>query len=143
MRSRVAAEPGLWKAHGRRAWLSDCGSPCQPVGYNRQPSSVRPCFSTMDTRSVSAGDERSRPQRTLTGTWGKRDTCVSDRTDRRPSTLLDTVRAFARIGMRMFVKPRILNLSIYIMQERQVRFVFSTWRFSDLIYGSRSWCASE
>jgi hypothetical protein len=45
--------------------------------------------------------------------------CVSDRTDRRPSTLLGTVRVFAGIGMKMFVKLQILSRGIYIVQERQ------------------------
>ena len=64
--------------------------------------------------------------------------CVNDHTDRQPSTLLDTVRIFAGIGITRFVKPRILGRSKDIMQARRVGFVFSIRHFSDLIYGSRS-----
>jgi len=104
------------------------GSRCRPAGYNRQPSSACLRFSAMDTRSVFAGDGHHRPQRISTSAWGKRGRRERDRTDRRPSTLLDTVRAVAGIEMRLFVKPRILSQSKYTMENKQSRFVFSTLR---------------
>jgi hypothetical protein len=82
----------------------------------------------MDTRAGFAQDGHHRPQKTLTSAWRKRGRHGRNHTDRRPSSLRDTVQAFEGIETRMFVRPRIVNQSKYTMKSKQSRFVFSILR---------------
>ena len=55
-----------------------------------------------------------------------RGTCLTDRTDQRPSNLPDKVQVFAGIEMRMFGRrPRILSQGKCTMRKRRLKFDFS------------------